>query len=232
MVIKRGDERLYVVPGHDWFWKIFEDGSWEPETFKIFDRFLTPESVMLDIGAWIGPTSMYAASRARQVFAFEPDPVAYKSLVQNLDFNAMDNVIPYPVAVSNKWGGIPFGAKTGFGDSMSSEIWAKDDSKVPAVALRSLLVELRPDFIKVDIEGGEEKLFKFSHAALAEVKPTIHLSLHTPSFLDDLEGFRNSVMANLDMYPFFYDENLNQIELANAFNPNAFNSIVASFKQI
>lgn len=229
----RDGKKYTVVGDHDWFWRQFADGEWEPRTFEIFDKCLDPKKNFLDIGAWIGPTTLYAAPRAKQVYAFEPDPIAYRSLVQNIELNHAKNVVPYPVAVSDSWKGIPFGAKTGFGDSMSSVLWAKDtDRQVASVPLEGLIIDLAPGFIKIDIEGGEKNIFDKSILAMQEYKPTIHLSLHTPWFLDDLNGYKKSIMECLDMYPYIYDENFKQIELADAFKPDHFNSIVASFKKI
>lgn len=229
--IKRGNESYTVVVGHDLFWKNFSDGSWEPSTFKIFDKFLNPERPMLDIGAWIGPTALYASKRAKKVYAFEPDPVAYFFLIQNLALNKADNVTPYPVAVSKEWGGIPFGTKGKGGDSMSSVLWAKDDSMVPAVSFMALLLDIDPSFIKIDIEGGEKDIFEGSALILEQMKPTIHLSLHTP-WMKDVESFKKKIMEGLKMYPYFYNENLQPINLEDAFDKNAFNSVVASFQKI
>lgn len=234
MEIVREGEVFQVASGHEWFWPGFADGSWEPSTFKIFDQFLKPEGLMLDIGAWIGPTALYAAARTKKILAFEPDPVAFRSLVQNLALNKVENVIPYPIAVSSEWGGIPFGAKTGLGDSMSSQIWAKNDEKVPAASFVSIVAETMPDFIKIDIEGGEKFIFANSanRFALEQVKPTIHLSLHTPDMQADLEGFKKAVEEGIGFYPYFYDEKLEHIKLEAAFDTRAFNSVVASFTNI
>ncbi len=230
MEIVREGEVFQVATGHEWFWPGFADGSWEPTTFQAFDKILAPDSTMLDIGAWIGPTALYAARRCKEVFAFEPDPTAFASLIQNLNLNKVENVTPYPVAVSTAFKAIPFGPKTGYGDSMSSQIWAKDDTKVAAISFTALLNELRPDFVKIDIEGGEKFLFEGNPFALH--RPTLHLSLHTPSFLDDVKGFKEAVMKGLERYDFFYDENLKPIELETAFNPHAFNAVIASTSQI
>lgn len=233
MHVVRGTEEYTVAEGHDWFWKQFADGSWEPGTFRIFDKFLKPDGVMLDIGAWIGPTALYAAKRTKEVFAFEPDPVAFNKLCQNLELNAIKNVVPYPVAVSSKWQGIPFGAKTGFGDSMSSQIWNKDpEVKVPAVSFASLVAATKPDFIKIDIEGGEKFIFEEGWAVPFAKNPTIHLSLHTPDMQADLEGFKKAIIDGIGFYPYFYDENLQPIALEDAFSITAFNSVVASYEKI
>lgn len=233
MQVTRDEKEYTVADGHEWFWKIFADKSWEPETFRIFDKFLDRSKNFLDIGAWIGPTTLYASPKAKQVFSFEPDPVAYRSLVQNLQFNKAENVVPYPVAVSNKWQGLNFGVKNALGDSMSSQIWGKKgEMEVPAVPLGALIEDIQPNFIKIDIEGGEKFIFQDSRIVLKMYKPTIHLSLHTPWFKDDVESFAFPIIDVLKVYPYFYDQNLNPIELESAFDENAFNSIIATFEKI
>lgn len=232
MYFVRNEKKYTVAEGHDWFWRQYADGIWEPSTFSIFDTFLDPERVFLDIGAWIGPTTLYAAPKAKQVYSFEPDAIAYRSLVQNLEFNKVKNVVPYPVAVSDSWKGIDFGTKTAQGDSMSSVLWAKGDNQVPAVPLEALILDLMPNFIKIDIEGGEKTIFDRAILAMQELKPTIHLSLHTPWFLDDVEGYKKSIMEGLEPYPYFYNENLKPIKLEEAFNTQAFTSVVATFKKL
>jgi len=238
MNIVKNSVPYLVTGGYEWFWPGFANGTWEPETFKIFDQFLDPERNFVDIGAWIGPTSLYAARKAKQVFAFEPDQVAFQHLEMNLRLNQIKNVVAYPVAVSNEWKQIPFGPKTTFGDSMTSELWGSDTwNPVPAVSLESVL-GVNPNFIKIDIEGGEKVIFGGStiREALALVKPTIHLSLHTPWFAQDSEtlfDFTSCIRSGLQDYPFFYNENLERIDIYDAiFDKNAFTSIVASYQDL
>ena len=61
--------------------------GWENDTFNIFARFLNEESVVLDIGAWAGPTALWAAYRAKTVIAVEPSPRAFFQLWENLQAN-------------------------------------------------------------------------------------------------------------------------------------------------
>lgn len=223
-----------VAEGFEWFWKQFADGTWEPNTFKIFDTFLDVERNYVDIGAWIGPTVLYASPKAKKVFAFEPDPVAFVMLTQNLKLNRAENVVVYPVAVSDKWQNIPFGAKTAFGDSMASELWGSKENTVPAISLEAIVLDLNPNFIKIDIEGGEKFIFESQSLklALAECKPTIHLSLHTPWFKDDVESYKNAIKEAVKDFPYVYSESLAPIGIDEAFNVGAFTSVVVSFKNL
>ena len=224
-----------VSDGFEWFWPGFANGDWEPNTFKAFDTFLTPDSVYVDIGAWIGPTVLYASKIAKKVIAFEPDPIAYHHLVKNIGLNEADkNVVPYPIAVSSDWKGIPFGPRTTkFGDSMASQLWAKGDMEVPAISLESV-VTMNPDFIKIDIEGGERYIFEsdVNNMVLDSYRPTIHLSLHTPWFKDSVDEYVGALKKGLEVFPYFYNEALEPTTLEAAIDENSFTTIVASFKKI
>lgn len=234
MEVVRDGKKYVVSEGYDWFWKQFADGTWEPNTFKIFDTFLNPGEKMLDIGAWIGPTALYAAAKAKQVFAFEPDAIAFFHLIQNIELNRIQNIVPYPIAVSNEWKGINFGPKNGsYGDSMASELWGKNGgSQVPAAAFQVLVADIMPGFIKIDIEGGEKNIFDGAALLLGQIKPTIYLSLHTPWHVTDLESFKKHIIAGLQEYPYFYDDSLRPIKLEDAFTVSGFTSVVATFTKL
>lgn len=232
MFIEKNGVHYEVAAGYEWFWNQFANNSWEPNTFKVFDRFLEKDRNYLDIGAWIGPTVLYAASKAKNVYAFEPDQVAFSSLKRNIELNNIENVVAYPVAVSNLWKKINFGACKEFGDSMSSEIWSSESGNVPAISLFSIIHESNPGLIKIDIEGGEKFIFEGAliQMALKAFRPTIYLSLHTPWFKDDLESYKKTVMEGLFEYPYFYTDAGRPIALSDAFDPERFTTVVASYK--
>jgi FkbM family methyltransferase len=73
--------------GYEGYWAGVEAGRWEPDTFRLLDRLLRRDWRMVDIGAWIGPLTLYAARKARCVDAYECDPVALRVLRRNLTEN-------------------------------------------------------------------------------------------------------------------------------------------------
>ena len=89
-------------PYHIGFWRLAAKGVWEPHTFRILAKFLHPDSVYLDLGAWIGPTVIYAARKCAQVICFEPDMIAYQYLIWNIELNELRNVKPYNVALADQ----------------------------------------------------------------------------------------------------------------------------------
>jgi hypothetical protein len=57
MLIRLHEKEFKVSPGNNGaFWQEVAKGTWESDTFAIFDRFLGRQHSCLDIGAWIGPT--------------------------------------------------------------------------------------------------------------------------------------------------------------------------------
>ena len=90
-------------PDFGGFWSRVEAGLWEPETFALMDRLLTAGARFVDIGAWIGPTALYAAARGARVDAYECDPVALDLLARNLSRNAdlRQRITVHPFALSD-----------------------------------------------------------------------------------------------------------------------------------
>ena len=98
---KLGEYRFRCDPYHARFWWRAGAGRWEPETFEILARYATSEDVFYDVGAWIGPTAIYAGRACRRVYTFEPDPVAYHYLLWNIHLNALSNITS-----ANSWAGV------------------------------------------------------------------------------------------------------------------------------
>ena len=189
--VRRGSLELLVADTHREFWDKFEDEAWEPETLAVFEHYLTPSTVHLDIGAWIGPTVLFAASKAARVLAFEPDPVAFASLRYAVDANPhLSPVELYPVAIAGSSGHLTLGSKSNPGDSMSSILFSDGPVKWNVKASRIEDFEHSwpadaPVFMKIDIEGGEYELLPALADFIRRRRPTIHLSLHGKFFLGD-----------------------------------------------
>ncbi len=69
------------------FWNRMSSGEWEPETLQCIRLLCSHDTTFLDIGAWIGPTMLYAAALGSRAVGLEPDPRAYAQLVLNVASN-------------------------------------------------------------------------------------------------------------------------------------------------
>ena len=176
------------------FWDRFQGGDWEPETMAVFDHYIGPETLHLDIGCWIGPTLLYAAGRARLAVGFEPDPVAFNRLEANVAANPLlKNVRLHRCAIAAENGELKMGSQSEPGDSMSSALFANQANHwtAPARRLEDFAGEWPTDgdcFAKIDIEGGEFTMLPSLKDFLVARRATVFLSLHQGYFLKPYLG--------------------------------------------
>ncbi len=217
-IIKNGHEFLvHLVKGSDpWFahfWDYVEDGGWEPYTFTILDKLLTKETIYIDIGAWVGPTVLYASRLCKQCYAIEPDLVSYQQLCSNITANSIQNIITLNEAILDYDGIVTLGSKE-LGDSMTRIGNANNSFQVPCQTLGSFVGKhniIGPMFIKMDIEGAEELALK-SIEFFERCKPTLYVSLHHAWFKDKVVAM-NTVRKISELYKRHYDINLNEVKI-------------------
>lgn len=202
-----GGEAFRLDPYHSKFWRRASAGAWEPETFAVLDAHLQPDRDYLDIGAWIGPTVLYGARRARHVWCFEPDPTAFRHLAWNIELNDLRNVSAFPVALSHRVGVArmaSFGGERG--DSMTSLLNAGGAGGVDVVTVSWDDIAGDVDLgavslVKMDVEGAEFDLLPALIPWLKAQRPALYLSTHAP-FLEP--GARARRMAELAASLGFY----------------------------
>ncbi|MCB2219773.1 MAG: FkbM family methyltransferase [Bacteroidetes bacterium] len=219
--VQIGEQTFKCDPDHLFFWRIVNKGGFEPQFFKMLDQFLSKDSVYCDIGAWIGPTAMYAARLCKKVYAFEPDDEAYRFLLKNISKNEIVNIIPYNLAIGPENGLLKMASHGGRqGDSMSSMIniaHYKNSFTAKSITWNSFINDHKPgkiDFIKMDIEGGEISVIPVLSDYLNEHKPILHLSLH-PAYLpapERVEHIRN-IFDHLGFYEKVLGEKLIPVDV-------------------
>lgn len=183
-----------------------EKGIWETETFDVLDRFLQPNKVFLDIGAWVGTLSLYAAKKGCYAKAYEPDPLASKWLVENVLANRdKENksmvVVMGRQAVSNQYGEMKlYGC---YGNSMSSPTREGEQFEIVQTVPFSETIKKDVCLIKIDTEGGEVNIM--TSEALEALKtanlPPILLSVH-PSWIENFDLWWMGIKSH---YLEFYD---------------------------
>ena len=181
------------------FWKNIYP-SWESDTFQVFDRYLNKDKIFIDIGAWIGTTSMYGSRKSKHVYSIEADNLSIKDLSLNLSNNCINN--NYTLinkAIFNKDElNINFGKNifmTGSKMNDSTSQIHKSDSlnhsiKVKTITIDSVInnYKINPNdisLIKVDIEGGEEDILSDLHNLNNKYKIPIYISMHYKWWKDD-----------------------------------------------
>jgi FkbM family methyltransferase len=174
-----------VHPGDRSFWVDAYFRCWEEETLEWIRAHVRPGVWFGDVGAWVGPTSIFAAKLGAQVTCFEPDPVAYERLLFNLRMNVPGCVAPFNFALGAVDGIrrlAPLAKELG---QSGSSFYAPEDkaqsTRVLALSWASAvrLLDLPVfDVIKIDIEGGEAELLPDLLPWLRQHRPHLLLGTH------------------------------------------------------
>ena len=163
--------------------------TWEQDTFEIVHLLRDKNKTFLDIGAWIGPVSMYAAQFYKRVVSIEADKIALRSFVKNTKHLSNVTLIPRAISTDSNQQ-IYFGSnhtsprECTLGDSMSQARKAPkydDDYLVGTINLADIIERYTDiSFLKCDIEGGEETLlttlFQTCHANRINMWLSFHYS--------------------------------------------------------
>jgi len=163
-LISKGDCPISAV--------IEEVGVYEPTSMQVWAALSSSSSVIIDIGAHVGFYALLSASVCPEtpVYALEPNPEAYKRLLENRQLNGFTNLTCHSYAGAGESGTIEFtylpsttkhmistvGSSTGrdwdHGTCISVTAQSVDEMDIIEISL--LDSSARP-LIKVDTEGKE-----------------------------------------------------------------------------
>ena len=149
------------------FWNNFL--NWEQNDLDFVSQIAEENKIFIDIGAWIGPYTLIAASMGMKVYAFEPDKVAFQELKKNIKLNNFKHepeIFNFGLSKTDKKAYL-YSNTDDFGKSESGLINYKNqkNTKQTEIELKSFLQEIykiknhnsndKIKIIKIDIEGGE-----------------------------------------------------------------------------
>ena len=159
--------------------KAYEDGEIKVE----------PNDIVLDCGANIGIFSVYAAQKAKMVYAFEPGKNEIASLYENKRLNNCNNIKIIAKAVldnSKNARLVPLGIVSSYLVSKEKKenkekIDKEDVLDVETISIDGFIKKEnieKVDFIKMDIEGSERKALLGAKETLRKFKPKLALSIY------------------------------------------------------
>jgi FkbM family methyltransferase len=142
---------------------LFANNAARDEDSLVIERFVTPGSTCIDVGAHIGSTVLITAKKAGptgQVIAVEASPKFFEILSENVSLNQKQNLAPIKLIAS------------ALGDTEADQVYlnesVSDDTTnhigttgtaVKQTTLDSLTKNLsRVDFLKIDVEGYEPEV--------------------------------------------------------------------------
>ena len=181
-----------------------------------FTKMEYKDKVFIDIGSWIGTTSMYGCRKSKHVYSIEADNLSIKDLSLNLSNNCINN----NYTVINKAVFSKDNATINFGKNMFMKESRMNDStsqihnknldysiQVKTITIDSILNNhnIKPSsisLIKVDIEGGEENILNDLYYLYKSHKVPIYISMHYEWWKDN----------NLNRFSFLTQKNKDYIK--------------------
>jgi FkbM family methyltransferase len=167
------EKYIFYAEARDW-WRFIQ--PFEPKTRKFLEEHIRGASLFIDIGAHIG---IYAipASHYTNVIAFEPEPtnffLLYKNVMAN---NAHNKVVPLPLAISDTYGidELCISDTSSGHHTLNKEHNCHKKITIIKTTLDQILIHFnsKPDIIKIDIEGHEDRAFHGMKKTL-EHKPVL-----------------------------------------------------------
>lgn len=193
--------------------KIFKRGTYDAEVsdYLMINLHFEPEDVSLDIGANIGWYSLLLhrlMPTSGTIYSFEPDPLNFQLLGENVHLNQADNIVSVNKALSNERDEMKLYRyeNKNLGRHSLLAINSSDYVNIETLILDDYLVEQGVDFkklkfAKIDIEGyeyfalqGAKKTLRHIQCLVCEFEPEHILKggLNPMDLIDFLiaEGFQ------------------------------------------
>ncbi len=169
---------ILTAPPEVGLWSHFSD-TWYHRSYTQY--FAVPaDSVVVDIGANVGVFSLFAARRARVVYALEPASSNFECLVKNT--SKVPSIVPlkYACAASDGSATLDLSASP-VAFSLKTSSSSATQETVEVISLGKLFERYkieRCDFLKLDCEGAEFEIIWESDPALLKRVSRIVMEYH------------------------------------------------------
>ena len=165
------------------YYQVYESGE-----VKILSKHLSDDDVVMEIGAGIGFLSAYCAKAvgSGKVFAYEANPFMIDKIKETYKLNNVTPTIKN-ILLSNKEQNLNFYLEDEFWSS--STVKRSDSARCVQVNSCDVNVEIKniqPNFLIIDIEGGEKNLLPMIDFKSNKVKKII-IEVH-PHVIGDYEA--------------------------------------------
>ena len=158
---------------------VLREGFYEPEVWDALFKFATHSEVLWDIGGHIGTFTVRSAldCRVRLVHTFEPDPVTFEALENNVRVNSLGNTCRIhrcALGSENCATTLYRGPVHNIGLSSIDVRPTSEGHRVLCRSIDDLVFRdglEPPTLVKIDVEGFEEKVLIGAERLLRELPP-------------------------------------------------------------
>lgn len=180
---------------------VYLDGIWEPHIAQLISGYLIgSQHSVIDVGANIGATSIPLAKYFHKTnfYLFEPHPLVYDDLINNISYNNLGNVVAKNIAITDSTEqSLPFYAQknaTNLGLSsfmLNDDIDEFDVINVDCQSLDSIFLNSNKkiDVIKIDTQGHELNVLLSATNIIQRDRPIIFFEYES-------EYFKNKIIES------------------------------------
>lgn len=175
------------------------------------DIIIRPDDVVYDVGAFIGDFAIYASSRAKKVYSFEPSQSNFSLLEKNIELNRRRNVIAVDKGVNGTAVTIDLlvpdlaeHSNTIDPSLLEGRNMSYQTQTIDCLGINDILDDpmfIFPTFVKLDCEGAEFSIIdEMSMDVLKKIRCLIieyHLTAQTP---DEMAKYKRMVDKLSDTY--------------------------------
>lgn len=164
------------------------------EYMQLKEFIPTEDAICIDVGANIGSTALSWTHTLKKgkIYAIEPHPKTYLSLIRNIKLNEMEKIIiPRQLAIGVKSGEeVLFISDRGsMARKPGNYKWRRENIIVDAMTLDRFIKKEKItniDILKVDVEGFEKEVLEGAKNAL-KITDHIVLEVHSPMLRESCE---------------------------------------------
>lgn len=185
---------------------------------QYFENFLNlPEkSIFFDVGAFDGADSQYFLEkfpRSIASYAFEPNPKQAEPLTKLGKLDSRIHLLPYALGEKSSW--------SKFDSAQTASRLQENGKDLVEVKRLDDLILPKPNFIKMDIEGGELNALKGSSKIISLSNPSLAISVyHQAEDLGSIYKFLKPNSSRGKYYLRQYTEGTDEIVLYYIPNSN------------
>ncbi len=187
------------------------EGYYQLDVLYFINTFLNNKGVFIDIGGHHGLMSVIVAKKdkANKVYTFEPNPNALKYLYQNINLNKLINIEVVELPVYDKKENVTFYIHQGnvsWNSTIVKEFAYSDiptGNTITEIEKETIVLDdfikkrnIKPDLIKIDVEGAEINVLKGGLETIKVNKPAIIMEFNPLS----IESAKLTIRELIDMF--------------------------------
>lgn len=182
---------------------------WEPEVMALCEKYVQPNTTVVDIGANMGTFTVRLAQlvgKNGKVVAFEPQRIIYQQLCGNIFLNKLRNVFAFNMAISNCESDVTL-TPIDYDNGAPGEVRI-DGNNGEVVQCTSLdaFNLFNVSLIKMDVERWEPFVFDGARKTIEQNRPVILFELTTLPLPDFPPDFVLQLLTDLNYHVYQISE--------------------------